>query len=422
MKNIKGLIVYSLSNMLERFGFYAMMSVIVLFLMEERGLSGPKAGTYYSMFYFAIYISMVIMGLIGDLVANRRKLIIAGMLIMAIGYVSYVLIATDNRISLVVPAVLLVIGVGAFKTNLMVQVGNLYKSSIKQGAIGYLIFFAFINVGALLAPLCSSYLRNQYGFDSVLLVSAGAVLLALGLYYLIPVTPVTAKEPYNERLEDKNNSGEVKPLSNKHKRIDKSRVIALVFLVLLLPVFYMGFHQSALVLTFYFRDFIIMNGYTVETLQSINPVASLLFSVIAILLLYYLIKLKSIYSIFPVVMAATLLAVIAYSIPAYGVATTAEKLPISYAILPMLIITLAEVFLSPFFVLGFYHLSPKRFRGLFFGIYMILTAIGNSLLFYLSGIYMESGAEIAFKNIIIILLISAAAMFLIWLLIKKLST
>ena len=101
MNNLKGLIVYSITMMLERMSFYAMMSILILSFMEQRGNSGDEAGYNYAVFYFSIYVSMLIMGLVGDIV-NRRKIIIAGLLIMAIGYILYFMMSKESEISLII--------------------------------------------------------------------------------------------------------------------------------------------------------------------------------------------------------------------------------------------------------------------------------------------------------------------------------
>src|SRR5512145_3361696 len=82
----RGLYVAFFSNMGERFGFYTMMAILVLFLQAKYGLSVQQAGSYYSWFYFAIYGLGLLGGIIAD-ATNRYKLVIlAGIIIMFAGY------------------------------------------------------------------------------------------------------------------------------------------------------------------------------------------------------------------------------------------------------------------------------------------------------------------------------------------------
>ncbi|MCL2728013.1 MAG: MFS transporter, partial [Bacteroidales bacterium] len=82
----KGLLGAALSNMGERFGFYIMMAILVLFLSAKFGLSATKASLIYSIFYFCIYAFAFIGGLISDRTRNYKGTILIGLILMAFGY------------------------------------------------------------------------------------------------------------------------------------------------------------------------------------------------------------------------------------------------------------------------------------------------------------------------------------------------
>ena len=82
----KGLIAAALANMGERFGFYIMMAILVLFLQAKYGFDGTKAGWIYSVFYFSIYILSFVGGIIADKTKNFKGTILAGLLLMTVGY------------------------------------------------------------------------------------------------------------------------------------------------------------------------------------------------------------------------------------------------------------------------------------------------------------------------------------------------
>ncbi|MCK9255161.1 MAG: MFS transporter, partial [Bacteroidales bacterium] len=82
----KGLLGASLANMGERFGFYTMMAILVLFLQAKFGLNGKDAGLIYSIFYFSIYILAFVGGLIADRLRNYKGVIFVGLIVMATGY------------------------------------------------------------------------------------------------------------------------------------------------------------------------------------------------------------------------------------------------------------------------------------------------------------------------------------------------
>src|SRR6056297_2964367 len=93
----KGLIAAALANMGERFGFYTMMAILVLFLQAKFGLNGKDAGLIYSVFYFSIYILAFVGGLIADRIRNYKGVILTGLLVMAIGYLMLA-IPTDSPV------------------------------------------------------------------------------------------------------------------------------------------------------------------------------------------------------------------------------------------------------------------------------------------------------------------------------------
>jgi len=411
--------------MIERFGFYAMMSIMVLSFMEERGYDGEKAGYYYSAFYSSSYIALLFMGLIGDLF-NRRKIISAGMISMIIGYFLYYFMPKEIDILLIIPGVFITLGLGAFKTNLQVQVGDLYRDNIKNGTIGYLIFYSFINLGAIFAPGLAMYFRNNYGIDSVFLLSGSSIIIAFILYNIVPIPMKFDRGLLIQKEKGISSVNEISEVANNFKNSENDnygsdRIIGLIFLIFLVPFFWVAFHQNGLVFTFYVKDFIDIKSDSLETIQAINPIALVLFSIIGILLLSFLVKLKSIHTILPIIGIGMLLVALGYFIPSYGLRDLTGKLSNSYAIVPMLIISLGELFISPFLIIGFYHYSPIKVRGLFMGLFMMLTAIGNMLLFLYASSYQTHGAESTFSKIVIHVLISAIAVLIVWLIIKRVS-
>jgi POT family proton-dependent oligopeptide transporter len=161
----KGLIPAALANMGERFGFYTMMAILTLFLMSKFGLSETEAGGMYSIFYGAIYILALVGGLIADRTKNYKGTIIAGLVVMSLGYLFLAMPAliTTQWIAL---AALLVIafGNGLFKGNLQALVGQMYDNETysKRRDSGFQIFYMFINIGAIFAPFAAVWVRNWF--------------------------------------------------------------------------------------------------------------------------------------------------------------------------------------------------------------------------------------------------------------------
>ena len=170
-KHPKGLIAASFANLGERFGFYTMMAILVLFLQAKFGLDGKEAGLIYSTFYFSIYILALIGGIIADRTRNYKGTIFAGIVLMAVGYLMLAIpsptpVANKTLFLVITCAALFVIafGNGLFKGNLQALVGQMYDnpqySSMRDS--GFSLFYMFINVGAIFAPFAAVGVRNWW--------------------------------------------------------------------------------------------------------------------------------------------------------------------------------------------------------------------------------------------------------------------
>jgi len=159
----KGLLVAFFSNMGERFGFYTMMAILVLFLQAKFGLSAEKAGTIYSWFYFSIYALALIGGIVADATKKYKLVILLGIIIMFAGYVVMAVPGMTLTIT-IVGLFTIAFGNGLFKGNLQAVVGQMYDdpkySKFRDSA--YMIFYMGINVGAFFAPFAATKMRNWW--------------------------------------------------------------------------------------------------------------------------------------------------------------------------------------------------------------------------------------------------------------------
>ena len=167
----KGLIPAALANMGERFGYYIMNAVLVLFLCSKFGVSEELSAGIYSAFYTSIYILGLLGGYIADKTRNYKGTIMSGLVVMAVGYVilSIPILATPQNsmgmLALTCGALALIaLGNGLFKGNLQALVGQMYDNpqyADKRDA-GFQIFYVFINIGGLVAPFIAPYLREWW--------------------------------------------------------------------------------------------------------------------------------------------------------------------------------------------------------------------------------------------------------------------
>ncbi|WP_455609884.1 peptide MFS transporter [Bacteroides rodentium] len=180
----KGLLAAAISNMGERFGYYIMNAVLVLFLCSKFGLSDETSAIIYSVFYCGIYVLSLVGGIIADRTQNYKGTIMSGLIVMSLGYVilSVPVLATSGNVGWLLPLTcfalfLIAFGNGLFKGNLQAIVGQMYdnfeKDAQKQGPeavklaksrrdSGFQIFYVFINIGGLVAPFVAPLLREWW--------------------------------------------------------------------------------------------------------------------------------------------------------------------------------------------------------------------------------------------------------------------
>ena len=180
----KGLLAAALSNMGERFGYYIMNAVLLLFLCSKFGLSDTAGGIVYSVFYAGIYVLSLVGGIIADKTSNYKGTIQSGLIVMALGYImlSVPVMATPSNNTWLLAATcfalfLIAFGNGLFKGNLQALVGQMYDNmeaeAAKEGEealkvakdkrdSGFQIFYVFINIGGLVAPFVAPLLRQWW--------------------------------------------------------------------------------------------------------------------------------------------------------------------------------------------------------------------------------------------------------------------
>jgi POT family proton-dependent oligopeptide transporter len=213
-----GLSVLFGTEMWERFSYYGMRALLVLYmtkylLLEGRadaviGFAGlrsalesvfgpletqPLASQIYGLYTGLVYFTPVLGGLLSDRVLGPRRTIILGALLMAAGHF---LMALEG--SFLIALLLLILGNGTFKPNISTQVGQLYPEGDSRRDRAYSIFYVGINLGAFLAPLVCGTLGESLGWHYGFTAAGVGMLIALGIYltgqrHLPPELPPRAR-------------------------------------------------------------------------------------------------------------------------------------------------------------------------------------------------------------------------------------
>jgi proton-dependent oligopeptide transporter, POT family len=159
----KGLLVAFFANMGERFGFYTMMAILVLFLQAKYGLPAEKAGDIYSWFYFSIYALALVGGILADATRKYKTVILLGIIVMFGGYL-LMAIPGMPLIFTIIALFTIAFGNGLFKGNLQAVVGQMYDDPkyAKLRDSAFMIFYMGINIGAFFAPFAATAMRNWW--------------------------------------------------------------------------------------------------------------------------------------------------------------------------------------------------------------------------------------------------------------------
>ncbi len=160
-----GLYVLALANTGERFGYYTMLAIFLLFLQAKFGFDSTVSGQIYAVFLALVYF----MPLIGGWVADKwsfSKCVVSGIGIMFVGYAIMAtpteIRSTSSLVILFVSLLLIAIGTGLFKGNLQVMVGDLYNDPKYSGQrdAAFSLFYMAINIGSMFAPMAATAMCN----------------------------------------------------------------------------------------------------------------------------------------------------------------------------------------------------------------------------------------------------------------------
>lgn len=157
----KGLYFLFTIEMWERFSYYGMRALLVLYMMKFLLFNTEKAGNIYGLYTGLVYLTPLIGGYIADRYLGQKKCIIIGGILMMLGHFA---IAVPHLSFFYAALALLIIGNGFFKPNISTMVGQLYEENDHRRDSGFTIFYMGINLGAFFSPLICGTLGEKLGF------------------------------------------------------------------------------------------------------------------------------------------------------------------------------------------------------------------------------------------------------------------
>lgn len=164
----RGLVNLFFTEMWERFSYYGMRAILVLYMVAAlkdggMGMTNAEAGTIYGFYTMSVYLSALPGGFIGDRFLGARLAVLIGGIIIACGHFT---IAFPSVATLYAGMAMIVIGTGLLKPNMSTMVGMLYKPGDTRRDAGFSIFYMGVNIGAMLAPLVCGYLAQGVEFKA----------------------------------------------------------------------------------------------------------------------------------------------------------------------------------------------------------------------------------------------------------------
>ena len=187
MKNHpRGLFVLFFTEMWERFGYYLMLGILLLYLTDGAkggmGLDKKEASDIVGTYLGLVYLTPFLGGLLADRILGYRRSILIGAILMSAGYFG---LAIPNMTAFWISVLLIIVGNGFFKPNISTLLGNLYSTDKykDQKDAGYNIFYMGINVGAFICNFVAAYMRNEYGWGYAF-AAAGVGMLVGVIWFL----------------------------------------------------------------------------------------------------------------------------------------------------------------------------------------------------------------------------------------------
>ncbi|MBU2995467.1 peptide MFS transporter [Cellulophaga baltica] len=380
-----GLYVLFFTEMWERFSYYGMRALFVLFLVSETTSKNPGFGwtnkealAMYGTYTMLVYVSSIPGGWIADKLLGQKKTVMLGGALLCIGHA---VLAFNSVASFYVGCLFIILGVGCLKPNISSMVGGLYKPKDERRDLGFYIFYMGINIGGFLAPILCGYIGENinwhYGFGLAAIgMFLGQAVYIWGQKYLTHVgNLISRKNEVDKAILDK-------PLTS----IEKDRIKVLLISFLLIILFWAAFEQAGGLMNLYAeqktdRNFFGMFEIPASVFQSVNSFFIItLATAVGGFWLKWRKKGKESSSLFKIAVGMIIMAL------GFGFMSAAS---IEYAnngssamywiILAYLLHTIGELCASPVSLSFITKLAPLKYASIIMGLYWAATGFGNKI-------------------------------------------
>jgi proton-dependent oligopeptide transporter, POT family len=438
----KGLFLLFFTEMWERFSYYGMRGILILYLTktaQEGGLGIDKgnASVIYGLFTGFVYFTPIIGGWIADNFLGQRKSILIGGVLMMLGQFS--LASNGGTSTAYLGFLLIIIGNGFFKPNISTLVGQLYPQGDARRDSAFTIFYMGINLGAFLAPLiCGLFAEDLFatkellpdGSQKVTHYSFGYGFLAAGIGMALGqiIFNSLAKKYLGEigLHPAKKNTADLaakeeanRPLTN----VERDRMAVIFTITLFVTFFWAGFEQAGSSLSLYTDKYIdrTVFGWTIPTsyFQSVNPLFIVLLGAPIAALWLNLAKKGKDWSI-PVKMALGMILLgigFLFMLAAVkerggdGVQDEAVKAGLIWLLGTYFFHTVGELCLSPVGLSMITKLAPVKFASMLMGVWFLSPFVAQIIGGFVAKYVEELGAGRVFGIITIFVMGAGVLLF-----------
>jgi proton-dependent oligopeptide transporter, POT family len=395
----KGLYLLFTVEMWERFSYYGMRAIFILFLTKALLIDTKQAGSIFGIYTSLVYATPLLGGYIADRYwGNRRSILVGGILMALAQFLMFFSASMYTAPSVATPIMYLALGFlifgnGFFKPNISSMVGSLYPKGDSRIDSAYTIFYMGINAGALVAPLVCGGLGDtgtaadfKYGFLAAgigMVIGTAIMLLYQGKYIVSPEgEPIGLKPSYYKKKKLEENNGQIEAVEGLTK-IEKDRILAIFIITAFVIAFWAAFEQAGASLTLFAdqntdRDIF---GWTMPAsfFQSINPIFIVLLAPIFSILWSSLSKknrepsspMKMVWGLAILALGYVL---IAFSVKGIGME---EKISMFFLVGMYFLHTCGELAISPVGLSVVNKLSPKRFASIMMAVFFLSSVVGN---------------------------------------------
>ena len=436
----KGLYVLFFAEMWERFSYYGMRALLTLYLVKHWLYSDQDSTLIYGAYTSLVYITPVLGGWLADRYLGQRKAVVFGAVLLTLGhfFMAFEGNAAGYQNN---PAInvfwlalsLIIVGSGFLKANISVIVGQLYPRTDVRRDSAYTIFYIGINVGAAIGTIIAGYLGETIGWSYGFGAAGFGMLLGLVVFVVgKPLLRGQGEPPVPARLKGKiaglnlewflylagfvgvaiiwaliqyqSVVGWLMLIAGaalllyvlveafKLDRDSRDRVFAMIFFILLQPVFWGLFEQAGGSINLFTDRFVDRSGVPASLFQSINPIYIILLGPIFAVMWQWLIR-KGWEPSTPAKMGLGIVQMgFAFIVLVWGANSAGSAMvPVLYIFLFYLLSTTGELCLSPVGLSAVNRLSVRHMASLMMAAWFFGTAGGNFVAGFLGSVMGEGG-------------------------------